>query len=53
LLIPISYIFNILIPHYGIINSAAVIGICAVFISLFTLKFMEETFDKEMQDIEN
>lgn len=53
LLIPMSFVFDALKLHYNIINSAAVIGVCAVLCSLITLKWTKETFAKEIEIIEN
>jgi hypothetical protein len=46
--IPLSFIFQLLKPSIGLINSAAIVAITAIFISLLSVYFTKETFCRDL-----
>ena len=52
LLLPISYVFGLLVPVAGLINAAALVGVVCVLISLGSLWTLKETYHKDMDWIE-
>lgn len=50
--IPITFLFDLLRNHIGIIESAAVVGVLCITISAIALWSMEETFHKDLNYLE-
>ncbi len=50
--IPLTALFVLLKPHSGIIYSALIVGVIAYVLALIALFFLEETFTKEMDFME-
>lgn len=51
-LIPITYIFERLVAHYGIINSGRIMMVTLVVIGFFSISRLKESFDKDLDYIE-
>jgi putative MFS transporter len=51
--IPITLAFNFVKDYYGFIYGATIIGIITIIISLISLYYLEETFTKDLNYIEN
>ena len=52
-LIPINYVFTVLMGHFGRINAGYIVMIILTGISLFATSQLEETFDKDLDYIED
>ncbi|MBI4665170.1 MAG: MFS transporter [Nitrospinae bacterium] len=50
--IPITYSFKMGKEHFGIINSAALVGLVCLFLSIYALFRLEETFHKDLNYLE-
>jgi len=50
--IPLTWIFRTLIASVGMINSALVTGLIAFAIALIALRYLEETFSKDLDYVE-
>ena len=51
-LIPINAIFNLLVVHYGMINSGYIMMFVLTAIALFSLSQLKESFHKELDYVE-
>lgn len=51
--IPLTLAFQLLKPSLGVISSALVIGSVTIFIALWALRGLEETFHKDLDYLEN
>lgn len=52
-LIPITYIFEKVVSHYGIINSARIMITALVLIAFFSINQLKESFDKDLDYMED
>ncbi|RZA01285.1 MAG: MFS transporter [Sphingobacteriaceae bacterium] len=52
-LIPINYIFTLLMGHFGRINAGYIVMVVLTGISLFATSQLQETFDKDLDYIED
>ncbi len=52
-LIPITFIFEKLVAHYGIINSARIMMVALVVIAFFSINQLKESFGKDLDYMEN
>jgi len=52
-LIPINYLFNLLVLHYGMIKSGYIMMIALTAISLFSLSQLKESFSKDLDYVED
>lgn len=51
-LIPITLIYNLLIPRFGILHSALILMIALTLISLFAVSQLKESFNKDLNYLE-
>ncbi|WP_239016293.1 MFS transporter [Sphingobacterium corticibacter] len=51
-LIPITFVYNFLIPHFGMLNSALILMIVLTSISLFAVTQLKESFSKDLNFLE-
>jgi MFS transporter, putative metabolite:H+ symporter len=52
-LIPITFIFNTLTPNYfSAVQAASILGALVIFLSLYSVWSMEETFYKDLNYVE-
>lgn len=52
-LIPITFIFEKLVGHYGIINSGRIMMVALVVIGFFSISQLQESFDKDLDYMED
>jgi putative MFS transporter len=52
MVVPITFSFQFLKGHLSIIRSAAVVGMVCLAVSIYALCYLEETFDKDLNYIE-
>jgi MFS family permease len=52
-LIPINAIFNMLVLHYGMVNSGYIVMFALTAISLFALSQLKESFNKDLDYVED
>jgi MFS family permease len=51
--IPLSYIFQLIRPSLGLINSTAIVAVAAILISLLSVYFTKETFGRDLDFYES
>jgi len=51
--IPLSFIFQLIRPSMGLINSAGILAISAIFISFVSAGLIRETFGKDLDFCES
>jgi len=51
-LIPITLVFKALIPHVGLINSAAIVGAVCFSLAIYSVSSLKETFGKSLDFVE-
>jgi MFS family permease len=51
-LIPITLVFKALIPHVGLIHSAAIVGAVCFSLAIFSVSSLKETFGKSLDFVE-
>lgn len=52
-LIPITFIFERLVTHYGIISSARIVMVALVAVAFFSITRLKESFDKDLDYMED
>lgn len=50
--IPITFLFQLLKKHLGILNAGAIVGVLCVVIAIYALYHLEETFHKDLNYID-
>jgi MFS family permease len=50
--VPLTYIFKLIRDSYGIVSGAVLVGITTIIIALISLRFLSETFGKDLDFVE-
>jgi hypothetical protein len=51
--IPITFLFQLLKRHFGILNAGAIVGALCILIAFYSLYQLEETYHKDLNYIED